>query len=676
MPSATTNQIESRLGESLRRLSESVGSPLINVEDLTPLRSARSPRGAFRLKFQDGTCLKGRRFASPSHARVAADILRTLDMPAFPSVIAQAADAMLEEWIEGESLEAHQFDDAAIREIGVTLARLHQRPHAIDCEGLELLDAATWLRRIQENLQSLANSDLLPTDRAAHIEKIASDCLPSNAEIGIVHRDLRPENLLLDRNGRIRWVDSGSMRIGAVDEDLARVEHRWPMNRDQREAFMNGYQSIRDSTAYFESHLFWLIAVLTNSARVRVNGDRLQARELVGQLERELQRAGKNAAAHSANPKMSNAAHARFDIRGLSVTISSNAAAPVNWLDEFFGPWSIGTDAEQSAPAHRHINVAINSAAYQSQASRGPVQGGVEIECFTLDGRTENHCVWMEDADRRIIHDEKAELFYEVQRKGSSIAITARADHRNMRVALMRLVRELVTIHAASQGDLLLHAAAVCASGGVLFAGPKQAGKTSMLLNALNQPDVNFVSNDRVLVQRDDSGWHIHGMPTIVRIRPESLRHLPSPREADWARTFPYMLSPTESCMDPAGTIRASCFSLSPVEFCRWRGVMFSPHAKLRAILFPRPAENVEAFELTAMDPEEAAARLQGCLFANRQPAHPMAFAPEPDGTEIPITPDLRDLTRSCACIDCRLGPQAYRNPNVWAAIADRFVAV
>ena len=85
---------------------------------------------------------------------------------------------------------------------------------------------------------------------------------PEECEIGVVHRDLCPENLVRGREGRLFCVDNGSLSIGAIAEDLCRVWYRWPMKSDERQAFAEGYSAFGDPTAFCQPSTFWMVAVV------------------------------------------------------------------------------------------------------------------------------------------------------------------------------------------------------------------------------------------------------------------------------------------------------------------------------------------------------------------------------------------------------------------------------
>lgn len=69
------------------------------------------------------------------------------------------------------------------------------------------------------NLRQLIQSRRLTTDEALGIITPVCDALQAAHERGIVHRDVKPENLLIDRNGTVKIADFGIARM--MDEPAA-----------------------------------------------------------------------------------------------------------------------------------------------------------------------------------------------------------------------------------------------------------------------------------------------------------------------------------------------------------------------------------------------------------------------------------------------------------------------
>lgn len=90
----------------------------------------------------------------------------------------------------------------------------------------------------------------------------------------------------------------------------------------------------------------------------------------------------------------------------------------------------------------------------------------------------------------------------------------------------LRILREYIYRSEEDNGKVFMHAAA-CAIGedGFLILGGKGAGKTT-LLNYLLESKVDFLANDRVFLQRFNSGINIEGFPIPMRISYETINKM------------------------------------------------------------------------------------------------------------------------------------------------------
>lgn len=280
--------LRERLGESLWTLAAAMGTPLIGADDLTG-QGADGVRRTFRLSFENGRILKGRRFATAARAAVVWRILTAAGAPGLARAVSHEGDAMLEEWLEGEVLVLGQVDDRRLREAGRILGALHARPlPPIGDLDVAPADGDAWVVKTAVNLRVLRERGLLTAARADHLEALIVSSRPVATPIGIVHRDLCPENLLLDTRGRLVSVDNASMAIGAIEYDLARVWYRWPMTEDERASFNAGYQEHHAARGAGEPSLFWAIVVVVNSARVRLGTSTAAAAAALDRLERHV----------------------------------------------------------------------------------------------------------------------------------------------------------------------------------------------------------------------------------------------------------------------------------------------------------------------------------------------------------------------------------------------------
>lgn len=258
------------MGESLWALVATLGTPLVRAETITGI-PANGARETFRLRFEDGGSLKGRRFRTAAHAEVVWRVLASRTAPFLGRAVAHRDEAMLEEWVEGDILVQGRVDQRLVRAAGQMLGTLHGLPPP-SSDGIDFqpLDSHAWVRKTAENLRTLRDRGLATTTQVDLLQTLLLSRLPAAAPIGIVHRDMCPQNLIADASERLMSVDNGSLTVGAIDEDLCRVWYRWPMTTDERVAFLDGYRECRDADPLYRPSLFWTIVVVANSARARL----------------------------------------------------------------------------------------------------------------------------------------------------------------------------------------------------------------------------------------------------------------------------------------------------------------------------------------------------------------------------------------------------------------------
>ena len=218
-------------------------------------------------------------------------------------------------------------------------------------------------------------------------------------------------------------------------------------------------------------------------------------------------------------------AHVNLHYNGLIVQVCSSDCSDLNWLREFLCPFF-----ELVGEGHYDCRVALiaDDQRFEETLERGPGPDGAEIDCFALDSACVRLPLWNGSGEQALIFDEECQVFYLTGADKTQIEILTRTGNRSARIALMRVVRELAMIHSHMRGGLFIHGAAFSVDGRcVIVAGPKQAGKTTLLMHAMHHRSSKFVANDRVRVVFDERGAVARGMPTIVSIRQDSLEMFP-----------------------------------------------------------------------------------------------------------------------------------------------------
>src|SRR5262249_21756687 len=149
-------------------------------------------------------------------------------------------------------------------------------------------------------------------------------------------------------------------------------------------------------------------------------------------------------------------------------------------------------------------------------------------------------------------------------------------------------------------GVLDLHAAAVAVGErAVLLVGPKQAGKTTLLVDALASGRAQLLANDRVFVELSARAARAFGMPTLGSRRTGTLRWFP-----DRAHGLPErrgLLAAEELAAGAGGAPTAAArlhLSLSPGQLAGRLGAGVAAAAPIAAIVFSEIAPAATTWSL------------------------------------------------------------------------------
>ncbi|MBI3758859.1 MAG: hypothetical protein HY269_03795 [Deltaproteobacteria bacterium] len=209
---------------------------------------------------------------------------------------------------------------------------------------------------------------------------------------------------------------------------------------------------------------------------------------------------------------------------GTTVRVESGDRASLSWLREFLIP---AFSVVEGVAADCSVELVMDDRAYAGMLAGGQ-RVSRQIASFALERGTVRLPLWALTPHERILYDAAARVFYCVDNDGTHVRVISAAHHLAARFAVMRVVREYAMNAAQTARGLLIHGAAFAAAvGGIILAGVKAAGKTSLLIHALRAGGARFVSNDRVAVRVGDAEVVQRGMPTVVTIRPQTLTLFP-----------------------------------------------------------------------------------------------------------------------------------------------------
>lgn len=249
---------------------ESVCGPVERIVDLLRYRRPASGRATLKVETASGWTYKVRRFGSASAAEAARAERLTLNPPWMPRVIAWRDDACIERWIDGQTGDEAPLEPDQIERCGTMLRQVHDAPPPA---GARMRTPELWAERLRENLGRLRLAGLIGDQAEAECLKHAMSDFPKALTIGLVHRDLCPENIVRDGEGRLWVVDNALLTVGSLEEDAARVWWRWPMTPPQRGAFLRGYNHPARACWFELPSPFWRASVIANSARIRLGAD-------------------------------------------------------------------------------------------------------------------------------------------------------------------------------------------------------------------------------------------------------------------------------------------------------------------------------------------------------------------------------------------------------------------
>ena len=364
---------------------------------------------------------------------------------------------------------------------------------------------------------------------------------------------------------------------------------------------------------------------------------------------------------------------------GLRIRCEAPEVAALDWLGEFIGRDFASVASISPAPADWTVRLAIDPAAY-ARAASAPVRG--DAVAFVLDTGLSRLPLLDHPGPGLWAHDVELTACYRVQyQAGRGEVLVLAGSHRpRVRSALMRPVREWAMDAAQQRGGALLHAAA-CALGGqaVIIAGPKEAGKTSLLTYLLMSAGARFLANDRVLIAPAPAAPRVQGIPTVVSIRRGTLALFPEL----WRRIEQggYRLHATlAECAEQAQPARPWAdgrLGLTTAQYCAACGGDVLPSAPAGLILFPRRTGRPGGLRLEPLPAAQRLRRLAACRFGataggevTDQARTELFRAPAPTMTAAPPAVAAHALA-GLPGYDCLLGSDSFADGRGAEQISD-----
>lgn len=353
-----------------------------------------------------------------------------------------------------------------------------------------------------------------------------------------------------------------------------------------------------------------------------------------------------------------------FAYDDLVVKVTSVHEKYLTWLREFLSPaFRIDKDPEFSC----QITVTVDRGRFEAALGKGPHHTSQNVPCFTFDNHVANYPLWHSIDGETWVRDSELDTLYIVKPGQRHIEILSRKPALPVRIALLRVIRELITHNIPIGTAYLLHAAAFSVNDkGILISGAKKAGKTSLLIHAMRHAATKFISNDRVVLStEEDTAATIKAMPTVIAIRPQTIDLFPefpfsAARHWRARMTLKYAkaLSSTDNPSSAPGKL-----DLTPAQFCDLLGRTAVSSARLERIIFPRVDPDINGMSIEPLEPVMAAARLaetllplkDSCLIKAMPPDYRRRISPDPA-----LEKRLFSATSICNSYDCHMGLGAF----------------
>ena len=341
---------------------------------------------------------------------------------------------------------------------------------------------------------------------------------------------------------------------------------------------------------------------------------------------------------------------------------------PLLWLAEFLAPQFSVANTEEPDQTIRFI---VDAGEHARLVGHGPHPQHLTTACFTLDSGIVSARVWQAPDDIEVAFDEARDVFYRRRSwEPRAVEVIAVRDAGPARVAVMRAVREYAMAYASRGGWLIAHAAAVCIGrDAFVIAGPKRAGKTTLLLHALRHEHGAYVSNDRVALRSGPAGVTVYGIPTIVSIRRDSTAWF-----GDLDATLAAVgydarqtLAERRSRREVSAGAPATTWNLSPKQLCHLLAVESRASARVARLLFPRVDTRPGGATLEELSLEQASDALHGAMFrpgvANGMFRIDETMEAESEERSAALAARIASQVGSDVC---RLGPAAYSDGTRW----------
>ncbi len=296
----------------------------------------------------------------------------------------------------------------------------------------------------------------------------------------------------------------------------------------------------------------------------------------------------------------------------VTVAVSSHDRGALAWLSEYVEPWF--TSTQRAADWQLHLSAAPRP---WSRFDTGEFGALDDRACFRLDSGVVSLPAAERAGGLRVADRERSCFFDLVPGR---VDLVGAADSRRWRFGAVLILLGIIAARMRRTA-LDLHAAALDRGGrGILVAGPKGAGKTTLATYLLAAGGCSLVANDRVFVVGPASAPVVHGAPTPVKIRAGTLREFPALLKDFPPLERPYLFRREEyaSARRASGDWRRRELAMSPSQFLGQLGAEARASTTVALVVLPQVQDDHPGWSLIRLSDDE----LRSALGANRYGAY------------------------------------------------------
>ncbi|HXQ21862.1 MAG TPA: hypothetical protein VN812_09310 [Candidatus Acidoferrales bacterium] len=345
----------------------------------------------------------------------------------------------------------------------------------------------------------------------------------------------------------------------------------------------------------------------------------------------------------------------RLDCATVSVELVSDDAAVIDFVVEYFNPWFRPTQRA----TEWLIMVTSAASAYVDMQHRLPADAA-PLPCFAHDQQVLSMPAWP-SGDVVNVCDADRSCFLRI--RPGQVDLIADASTRRWRFTLLWILLEIAATRLR-QTHVDVHAACVERAGrALLIAGPKNAGKTTLSFHLMRSHGCRSIANDRCFIGGEAPALVVAGMPTAVKIRPQTLTEFPELHRGlpPVARPYLYTLAELETASPSEERPDAVDFALTPNQLALRLGADTHGAAPLGAIVFPQVCDDEATWAVEPLPTEDVVAGVYANLYGAASGGRPATFFEELGGGQRrPSRRLVAAIAAAVAGYRVRLGRDAY----------------